>query len=294
MLPSLPTPVVCAAGNLSGPRISSTTVKASREIVAEDDRPTLWNITIPSGDNLEEYYRIIPILILPVSMALSSNVLDVIGDKSAISVSFTNRRVYTMAFTSTGLFDSTDIDDLEVLEFSAAGSGSFRNNYQRGSDSDSFTLFFREDTPGIVVAAGNRLRFELNYDVRGNSTSFANVSLTINHTPLLLNNGMLTFNVSTELQGWNSNCPTGSGGFRCGVCIEGYFGRPRRGRPCRRCMCNGHADRCSRRSGRCSNCADNTAGRNCAVCADGFYGDAVNGVCICEFIIKLFCLMCIN
>ena len=278
--------MVCATGNFTGVRISLSSVKAARELVSEDDRPTLWNISYSSSDNLREYINLIPLLISPVAVAFSSNVLDAIGDDFVITATHTQRRVvYQLIFTSKGLYDSTEIDDLEVLEFSASGSGRFRNDYNRSPDPASFTLFFREETPGIVEARANRIKLEFSYDAKNDQTRFTSVNLSVSHTSILSDNGILTFNVSTDLQGWNSSCPAGSGGFRCGVCSEGYFGRPNRGRPCRLCMCNGHSTKCRRRNGRCIDCADNTSGNNCQVCASGFYGDAVNGVCARELTI---------
>jgi len=287
LLPLLPTPTVCAAGNLTTPEISFTTIKAAREIVFEDDLPTFWQINVPSGSDVEEYYRIIPLLISPVSLAFSSDVVDVIGENFFMNATLeTGDQTFTLGFTSMGIVDSTEYDNVEVLQFNTEGSGSFLDRFSRNSDGRSYTLLFKEDTPGEVSATirigQHRLRLEFTYDNKDDKPRFQDVSLEMSHTSLSLDNNTLSFNLSSSLNNWNSSCPEGSGGYRCRVCQGGYFGRPKRKWPCRKCRCNGHSNRCGRRSGRCVGCGNNTAGRNCQLCADMYYGDAVNDVCKCE------------
>ena len=290
LLRLLPTPAVCAAGNLTTPYIDFTTIKAAREIVFEDDRPTLWQINIPSDSEVEEYYRIIPLLISPVSLAFSSDVVDVMGENFFVNATLqTDDHTFVLGFTSVGIVDSTEYDNLEVLRFNTEGSGSLLETFSRDSRGRSYILLFKEDTPGKVFATTtigrHRLRLEFTYDNKDDKPRFQDVCLTMNHTSLSIDNNTLSFNLSSTLKNWNSSCPEGSGGYRCRVCQGGYFGRPKRNRPCRRCRCNGHSDRCRRRSGRCIGCGDNTKGRNCQFCADLYYGDAVNDVCKCELYI---------
>ncbi|NXD26373.1 LAMB4 protein, partial [Spelaeornis formosus] len=62
-------------------------------------------------------------------------------------------------------------------------------------------------------------------------------------------------------------------GQRCSRCLHGYFGFPH----CRRCACNGHAERCDPLSGECLGCQGFTAGSHCERCMDGYYGNPLDG-----------------
>ena len=270
--------------------LSTSSIKAAREIVFEEDSPTFWTINISNG-NPQEYARVIPLILSPVSLAFSSDVTNVIGDEFVISVSLaTDSNHYNLTFTSMGIVNSTELYNVEVLQFIAEVTGGYSSNWDREIDrSYSYKLYLKESTIGDVVGrinmrGGRVFTLWLRYDNKDNKRRFENVQLWMNHTALDVSpdNNALSFNLSSEIVGWNSSCPVGSGGFRCYACKEGYYGRPRIGRPCRRCMCNGHSSRCHRRSGRCHNCADNTRGRHCERCDDGYVGDAVNGVCTCE------------
>ena len=273
-------PTICAIGNFSTPKIPLSSVKAVRESAFDEGRPIIWEINIPDNADQEEYPRALPLLLTPVSLAFSSNVLDVIGDVFTLNMTLTTRRrVLTLLFTSMGFVSS---DDFEILRFSAEGTGrDFIKQYVRGFESDSITMDFREETAGHVFAVGNignyRMRLHIIYDNKTAVRRFTNVDLIMNHTELNITDGTMRFKVSSELVGWNSSCPTGSTGFRCYRCLDGYFGAPRRNIPCRRCRCNGHSNSCHRRTGRCFDCANNTSGTRCHHCDNRFYGNATNG-----------------
>ena len=276
-----PPPTICAIGNFSTPIIPLSSVKAFREISFDEDEPVCWEINIPNDANLAEYPRVLPLLLTPVSLVFSSNVLDVIGDIFTVTMTLTTgRRRLVLTFTSTGFERS---DNIEILNFNAEGTGrNLRDGYVRGFESDVILMDFREETPGTVIAAGvvgggAPMRLDLTYDSNTATRRFTNVELIMNHTDISVINNTMKFKVSSELVGWNSSCPLGSGGFRCYRCLEGYFGSPRRNIPCRRCMCNGHSNRCHHRTGRCMDCADNTSGRHCQNCASRYYGNATNG-----------------
>ena len=254
----------------------------------EEDRPTFWRINIGNNTDHQEYARVLPLLVAPVSLAFSSDVTNIIGKVFVINVTLaTGGRRYHLKFTSMGIVNSTEFDDVEVLQFIADVTGRYSNNWRRESNrDDSYILFFKEETAGTIEGEGrvngHKVSLQLVYDSKDNKTRFNNVRLSMNHTTLELSpdNNSLSFNLSSGIEGWNSSCPVGSGGFRCYACRAGYYGRPRRGRACRKCMCNGHSTECHRRSGRCHNCANNTRGRHCQHCKKGFIGDAVNnGTC---------------
>ncbi|XP_067349551.1 laminin subunit beta-1a isoform X2 [Channa argus] len=68
-------------------------------------------------------------------------------------------------------------------------------------------------------------------------------------------------------------CVSGAFGRQCERCLPGHWGFP----TCRPCACNGHADHCDPRTGRCMECRDHTNGHTCDRCLDGYYGDPVLG-----------------
>ncbi|XP_020514696.2 laminin subunit gamma-2 [Labrus bergylta] len=91
-----------------------------------------------------------------------------------------------------------------------------------------------------------------------------------------------------SLQPRCDGCPTGTTGFRCDVCQEGFYGNPAGGagvqRPCRPCQCNGHIDinvegSCDRSSGECLKCVNNTRGRSCEECERGYYHSRASDAC---------------
>ena len=290
-----PPPIICAAGDLTAPLISLSSIKAAREIVFEGDRPAFWTISI-NNTSPEEYARVIPLLLSPVSLAFSSDVTNILGEMFVINVTIMTRNgnQYNLTFTSMGIVNSTEVNNVEVLQFNAEVTGSYSSNWDMELDRNySYRLFLKEDTAGEVVGDSNirggdvTVRFK--YDSKDDQRRFNNVRVSMNYTALVVStdDSSLSFNLMSGITGWNSSCPVGSGGFRCYACQEGYYGRPRVGIPCRECMCNGHSSKCHRRSGRCFNCADNTAGKYCQKCKRGYVGDAVNGVCQCE-------LLCVN
>ena len=280
LAPVQPPPAICAIGNFSTPKIPLSSVKVVQEDAIDEERPIIWEINIPNNADLSEYPRALPLLLAPVSLAFSSNVLDVIGDVFTVNMTLTTRRrVLTLMFTSKGFVKS---DAFEILHFNAEATGdNFAKGYVRGFESDSITMEFREETAGRIFAVGNigifRMRLPITYDNKTPLRRFTNVDLIMNHTVLNVTDNTMRFKVSSELRGWNSSCPPGSAGFRCFRCLQGYFGAPIRNIPCRRCMCNGHSDTCHHRTGRCFDCADNTTGRHCHNCANRFYGNATNG-----------------
>uniref|UniRef100_A0A1I7SML4 BMA-LAM-1 n=1 Tax=Bursaphelenchus xylophilus TaxID=6326 RepID=A0A1I7SML4_BURXY len=75
-----------------------------------------------------------------------------------------------------------------------------------------------------------------------------------------------------------TECREGHTGQRCDYCAEDYFGNPKKGIPCKKCVCNDNIDpnyiqQCDR-TGKCLNCYYNTTGFDCEKCAPGFWGDA--------------------
>uniref|UniRef100_A0AAZ3PLT4 Laminin subunit alpha 3 n=1 Tax=Oncorhynchus tshawytscha TaxID=74940 RepID=A0AAZ3PLT4_ONCTS len=77
-------------------------------------------------------------------------------------------------------------------------------------------------------------------------------------------------------------------GDSCQKCATGYYrdgSGPYLGL-CVPCTCNGLANECDERTGRCLNCQYNTAGDRCERCKEGYYGDAAQRscrVCPCPF-----------
>ncbi|XP_070830251.1 laminin subunit alpha-3-like [Chaetodon trifascialis] len=84
------------------------------------------------------------------------------------------------------------------------------------------------------------------------------------------------------------SCPPEYTGDSCEKCSPGYYrdgSGPFLGR-CVPCECNGLADECEDKTGRCLNCQYNTAGDRCEHCKDGYYGSAAQRtcrVCPCPF-----------
>ncbi|KAF7638707.1 putative effector protein [Meloidogyne graminicola] len=68
-----------------------------------------------------------------------------------------------------------------------------------------------------------------------------------------------------------TECPEGYSGPRCEFCAEDYFGDPLKGKPCKKCNCNGNIDlnnirQCDSLTGQCLKCIYSTTGFNCEKC----------------------------
>lgn len=280
--PKPPPPTISTIGNFNTPRIPLSTVRASQQIALDENRhPILWEINIPRDSTLNEYPRALPLLMAPVSLAFSSNVLDVVGDIFNLTMTLTTGPRLTLMFTSMGLNDSNELENVQILNFNAEATGNLQKDFARGFEGDAITMDFRERTAGDVFAVGrvdgHRMRLFLQYDNKTANPRFTNVKLRMNYSELITTDDTMRFNMYSALEGWNSSCPEGSDGFKCYSCVDGYFGRPINDVPCMRCNCNGHSNMCHRGFGRCSDCGNNTSGRNCQNCADRFYGNATNG-----------------
>ncbi|XP_033492838.2 laminin subunit alpha-3-like isoform X1 [Epinephelus lanceolatus] len=78
------------------------------------------------------------------------------------------------------------------------------------------------------------------------------------------------------------SCPPEYTGDSCEKCAPGFYrddSGPFLGR-CVPCDCNGLADECEDKTGRCLNCKYNTAGDRCERCKEGYYGNAAQRTCI--------------
>ncbi|XP_034090494.1 laminin subunit alpha-3-like isoform X3 [Gymnodraco acuticeps] len=93
------------------------------------------------------------------------------------------------------------------------------------------------------------------------------------------------------------SCPSEYTGDSCQKCAPGYYregsgyflGR------CVRCECNGLADECEDKTGRCRNCQYNTAGDRCERCKEGYYGNAALRtckMCLCPSSMNSFAIGC--
>ncbi|KER20855.1 hypothetical protein T265_10681 [Opisthorchis viverrini] len=72
------------------------------------------------------------------------------------------------------------------------------------------------------------------------------------------------------------DCEDFTRGRYCELCIEGYYGQPEKGIPCRKCDCGRGAVGCNGTTGLCI-CGFNTAGPRCDACAEGTHGDPLLG-----------------
>ncbi|XP_034038308.1 LOW QUALITY PROTEIN: laminin subunit alpha-3-like [Thalassophryne amazonica] len=76
-------------------------------------------------------------------------------------------------------------------------------------------------------------------------------------------------------------CPPQYAGDSCEKCAPGFYrdvNLPNLG-VCVPCDCNGLADECDERTGRCLNCRYDTAGDHCERCKKGFYGNPAQRTC---------------
>ncbi|XP_074646812.1 laminin subunit beta-1-like [Tubulanus polymorphus] len=69
-------------------------------------------------------------------------------------------------------------------------------------------------------------------------------------------------------------CIANAYGQHCNECQPGFWNFP----DCQRCECNGHADTCENRGGKCIDCRDSTSGHYCDKCLTGYFGDPRLGV----------------
>ncbi|XP_053268611.1 laminin subunit alpha-1 [Pleuronectes platessa] len=88
-------------------------------------------------------------------------------------------------------------------------------------------------------------------------------------------------------------CPPGYMGLSCQECAAGYFRQPQSElsrqsqklmfvRPCVRCRCNNHSERCDTETGECQDCKLHTSGRSCERCAPGYYGNVSGSISDCS------------
>ncbi|XP_075877558.1 laminin subunit alpha-3-like isoform X2 [Nelusetta ayraudi] len=77
------------------------------------------------------------------------------------------------------------------------------------------------------------------------------------------------------------SCPPQYTGDSCEKCAPGYYrdASALYTGQCVPCQCNGLADECDEKTGRCQNCQYNTAGDRCERCKDGYYGNAAQRTC---------------
>uniref|UniRef100_A0A665UIL9 Laminin subunit alpha 3 n=1 Tax=Echeneis naucrates TaxID=173247 RepID=A0A665UIL9_ECHNA len=91
------------------------------------------------------------------------------------------------------------------------------------------------------------------------------------------------------------SCPPEYTGDSCEKCAPGFYrdsSGPYLGR-CVPCECNGLADECEDRTGKCLNCKYSTAGDRCERCKEGYYGNAVLRTCrVCPCPFSVFAVGC--
>ena len=65
---------------------------------------------------------------------------------------------------------------------------------------------------------------------------------------------------------------------------KGYFGSPVNGGTCQACECNGQAEECHHKSGRCHCTTKGIIGEKCQKCdtVNHYFGDPVKGSCYCK------------
>ena len=184
-----PPPRICAAGDLTAPMISSSSIKAAQEIVFEGDRPTFWRMNISNNTDPQEYARVIPLLLSPVSLAFSSDVTNIIGDRFVITVSLSTDDVhYNLTFTSMGIVNSTELQNVEVLQFIAEVTGEYSNSWDRELNRRySYRLLLKELTAGDVtgeidIGDDGVMRVWLQYDNKDNKRRFDNVHLSMDYS----------------------------------------------------------------------------------------------------------------
>ncbi|XP_026035470.1 laminin subunit alpha-1 isoform X1 [Astatotilapia calliptera] len=104
-------------------------------------------------------------------------------------------------------------------------------------------------------------------------------------------------------------CPPGYTGLSCQDCDVGYFRQPQSElspqskksmfvRPCVRCRCNNHSEKCDAETGQCQDCKHHTSGQSCEKCASGYYGSVKGSIgdcspCACPLLNNSFSPTCI-
>ena len=79
-------------------------------------------------------------------------------------------------------------------------------------------------------------------------------------------------------------CQHNTEGQQCERCAKGYFGSPVNGGTCQACECNGQAEECHHKSGRCHCTTKGIIGEKCQKCdtVNHYFGDPVKGSCYCK------------
>lgn len=80
-------------------------------------------------------------------------------------------------------------------------------------------------------------------------------------------------------------CQNSTEGEHCEKCAKGFFGSPVNGGTCQACECNGQAEECNHKTGRCHCTTKGIIGEKCQKCdtVNHYFGDPVNGSCYCKF-----------
>ena len=92
-------------------------------------------------------------------------------------------------------------------------------------------------------------------------------------------------------------CQNNTEGEHCEKCAKGYFGSPVNGGLCDGCECNGQAEECHHKTGRCHCTTKGIIGEKCQKCdtVNHYFGNPKDGgSCYCKFIYcnnSFFCMI---
>ena len=91
-------------------------------------------------------------------------------------------------------------------------------------------------------------------------------------------------------------CQNNTEGEHCEKCAKGYFGSPVNGGVCDGCECNGQAEECHHKTGRCHCTTKGIIGEKCQKCdtVNHYFGNPKDGgSCYCKFIYfnNFFCMI---